>query len=173
MIYKKEVILNENLLDEDFDLEKGIKNNEFNIIFCGISEFEDVLNEYYNMYKDDKSIRLMIRNGTLDKIQKHAVTAKIIFDGCTSHENDRGIPVLFKDKKWFVSLGTSSKKKAIAKRDEDLIRKNKRVKKFLDKVAKEYGDDITKYSNADPYTEKDKMDEIVSNISSKYNMEEK
>lgn len=69
MIYKKEVILNENLLDEDFDLEKGIKNNEFNIIFCGISEFEDVLNEYYNMYKDDKSIRLMIRNGTLDKIQ--------------------------------------------------------------------------------------------------------
>lgn len=77
-----------------------------------------------------------------------------------------------KIKNWYVYLGKSDKKKAKTIQYTDLIQDNKKIKKFLNTVAKEIGEEISEYSKCKESTDADRMEEIVSSIKNKYNVEE-
>lgn len=158
-------------LEKDFDLGEAIRTNEVDLIFCGYKDYEEILNEHFYAFKDDKNIKLLIRSS--DDIKQHVPTAKIIFPKCPKSPNgDRGIPILFENKNWYVYLGKSDKKKAKTIQYTDLIQDNKKIKKFLNTVAKEIGEEISEYSKCKESTDADRMEEIVSSIKNKYNVEE-
>lgn len=101
-------------------------------------------------------------------------TIKVQYNKCPTYEGRQGIPILFdtKNKDWYVYLGKSNQKKAIAKKYEETLKKEKVVYKFLNTVAKEIGIEISEYSKC---TSKDqeKMNKIIENIRKKYYIEDK
>lgn len=161
--------------EKEFDLGEALRSDKFNIIFCGTRDFDEVLNEFYFIYKENEpEVELLLRNeGDVIVSDKHSVTAKVKFPDIKKISRDsQGIPVLFKDGEWFVALGTSKDKQNMAKKYEKQINDIKPVKKFLKTVAKEIGSDIMEYLNADPVKDKDKIDDIVEKIKRKYEVKD-
>lgn len=155
---------------DNFDLKREIKEGGIDIIFCGFNTYDEVLNEYFYAYENKKNIKLMIRS--TNDIKHHVPTAKIIYPNCPTHNNDRGIPLLFENNEWYVYLGKSDKNKTLEKKYTNEINRNKKVKKFLDTIAEEIGDEIIEYSSC---TEEDydKMNDIINRIKEKYEVDEK
>ena len=173
MIINIEKLRKEQSMNEEFDLGKAIRNDEVDIIFCGNNEFDDVLNEIALIKKKkNDTIKLLVRNS--DDINEHVPTIKIQYDNCPVYDSRKGIPILFdtENKDWYVYLGKSDKKKSLAMKYEETLKKEKYVYKFLNAVAEEIGPEISEYTKCKS-SDTEKMNEIISKIGEKYYIENK
>lgn len=102
--------IKEELENEEFDLEKAIRNDEVDLIF---GESEELINELYTL--EDGKMAVLIRNKEESKIS-HNFTMKFVpsdksrrKDPNFNHDGHYGLPISFtkNDKKWYVNLGKS------------------------------------------------------------------
>lgn len=172
MIINIEKLLNEQE-EKEFDLGKALRTDKFNIIFCADNDFDEVLNEYLDIYKSDNpNIKLMIRcKKEPSSPEEHAITCKIDFPRAPRHDGKAGIPILFKNGDWFVALGRSKSHITKTREYTDLINSKKEVKKFLNAVAKNIGSEIEEYIGLDFYENRQRLDEIVNSIRKKYEVD--
>ena len=159
--------------EKDFNLKAAIMNDEVDIIFCGTSDFDEIIEESYEI--TDNKMAVLIRNKKEDKIT-HSFTMKFIpktrerkKDPMFRHDNHYGLPISFSknDKNWYVNIGVSNKKEA--QRIQSKL--TKMEKEFITAVVNDIGDEIIDYWNVeDINTDKGykELENIVDRIRDKY-----
>lgn len=158
---------------QEFNLGEAIRNDKVDIIFCGTSDFDEIIEESHEI--SDGKMAILIRNKKEDKIS-HNFTMKFIpkekerrTNPDFRHDGHYGLPISFtkNNKEWYVNIGPSKKKEA------EKIKKslNKQEKMFITAIVNNIGDDIIDYWNVeDTDTNKGykELENIVDRILDKY-----